>query len=90
MPQRPISPRCSGDYKKTVARESLALILFVFMAGCGQSTPVEDRQPKFVMVSVDDMANDSHELRNIIADPRFAVVLSDRVAELNRLLQGTS
>ena len=83
-------PRCSGDYKKTVARASRALILFVFMAGCGQPAPVEDRQPKFVMVTVDDMANDSHELRNIIADTRFAVVLSDRVAALNQLLQGAS
>jgi len=37
-----------------------------------------------------DLANDPYELRNVIGDPRFADVLSDMDAELNRLLEATS
>jgi len=37
-----------------------------------------------------DLANDPYELRNVIGDPRFADVLGDMDAELNRLLEETS
>ena len=37
-----------------------------------------------------DMAGDPYELRNVIDDPRYADVLTEMDAELNRLLEETS
>ena len=37
-----------------------------------------------------DLAADPYELRNVITDPRYADVLAEMQAELDRLLEATS